>query len=302
MRNTRASQILFGFVLPDLFCRGIVITFYAFFRLARPLNGLIAFISVVLGAFLAQGSVSPFLSVIIIAVAAFMLLSAGNALNDYCDVETDSINKPSRPIPSGQVRRRSALAFSIVLFVAGTMLGLLVSWAAFSLACIVSALLVLYTVRMRRFLLIGNMVVGLLTGLTFISGGIAVRAIGGAIIPGIFAFLFTAGREIVKDIQDVRGDDISGLSSLPIRLGQRKAMYISFIFLALVILISPWPYFLNVYSIYYLICVILGVDLVLIYCMFVLRAGLTEENAAKVANVMKFDIFVGLGAIYLGSL
>jgi geranylgeranylglycerol-phosphate geranylgeranyltransferase len=166
----------------------------------------------------------------------------------------------------------------------------------------VSALLVLYTVRMRRFLLIGNMVVGLLTGLTFISGGIAVRAIGGAIIPGIFAFLFTAGREIVKDIQDIRGDDISGLSSLPIRLGQRKAMYVSFIFLALVIFISPWPYFLNVYSIYYLICVILGVDLVLIYCMLVLRAGLTEQNAAKVANVMKFDIFVGLGAIYLGSL
>ena len=275
---------------------------YAFFRLIRPINGLIAAISVILGAFLAQGGVNPLINVVIVAVAAFLLLSAGNALNDYCDIETDRINKPSRPIPSGQVSRRSALVFAIVLFIAGTMLGLLVNWLAFSVACIVSVLLVFYTIRMRRFLLIGNVVIGLLTGLTFISGGIAVGAIGGAIIPGIFAFLFTAGREIVKDIQDMKGDSMSGLSSLPIRWGQRKAMYVSFIFLALVIFISPWPYFLDLYSIYYLICVVLGVDLVLIYCMLLLRAGPTEQSAAKVANVMKFDIFVGLGAVYLGSL
>jgi len=275
---------------------------YAFFRLSRPLNGLIAAISIILGAFLAQGGLSPFISVVIIAVAAFLLLSAGNALNDYCDIETDRINKPSRPIPSGKVSRRSALVFAIVLFIIGTALGLLVNWLAFSIACLVSVLLVLYTIRMRRLLLVGNVVIGLLTGLTFISGGIAVGAIKGAIIPGMFAFLFTAGREIVKDIQDVKGDDIGGLTSLPIKLGQRKAMYISFIFIALVILISPLPYLLNIYSVYYLICVVIGVDLVLIYCMLILRAGPTERSAAKVANLMKFDIFVGLGAVYLGSL
>ena len=155
---------------------------------------------------------------------------------------------------------------------------------------------------MRRWLLVGNVVVGFLTGLTFISGGMAVGAIGGAVIPAIFAFLFTAGREIIKDIQDARGDDVSGLVSLPMKLGRRKAMYISFVFLALAILISPLPYFLGIYSLYYLICVVFGVDLVLIYCMVVLLTSLSEKSAAKVANLMKFDIFIGLGAIYLGGI
>jgi geranylgeranylglycerol-phosphate geranylgeranyltransferase len=94
---------------------------------------LIASISVILGAFLAiRGEVYPgsYISVMIVAIAAFLLLSAGNVLNDFCDIEIDRINKPSRPIPSGQVKRRSALAFAVVLFTMGTGLGLFVNWIA----------------------------------------------------------------------------------------------------------------------------------------------------------------------------
>ena len=289
-------------VSPGLRVRHALSHLYGLIRLARPLNGLIASISVVLGAYLAAGSISPIVSVIIIAAAAYILLSAGNAFNDYRDIETDRINKPSRPIPSGQVSRGTALVFAVALFVVGTGLGLAVNWVAFSVACIVSVLLVLYTIKLRQLLLVGNTVIGLLTGLTFVSGGIAVGAIGGSIIPAVFAFLFTAAREIVKDIQDVKGDDMSGLPSLPIRWGKRKAMYVSLVFLALVIVISPWPYFFNIYSLYYLLCVVIGVDLVLISCRLVLLTSLTEQNAARVASIMKFDIFIGLGAVYLGGM
>ena len=275
---------------------------YAFFRLTRPLNGLIAFISVILGALLAKGGINPLDNVIVVAVAAFLLLSAGNALNDFCDVEADRINRPLRPIPSGQIKRRSALIFAIVLFVIGTGLGLYVGRLAFLVACMVSVLLALYTLRLRRLLLVGNILIGVLTGLTFISGGIAVGVIGRAIVPAIFAFLFTAGREVIKDIQDVKGDNMSGLPSLAVKWGQRRAMHVSFVFLALVIFASPWPYFLDIYSVYYLICVIFGVDLVLVYCMLALSISLTEKSAARVSTIMKFDIFVGLGAIYLGGI
>jgi geranylgeranylglycerol-phosphate geranylgeranyltransferase len=262
---------------------------------------LIASISVILGAFLAGGSIKPSMSVVLGAVVAFLLLSAGNALNDFCDVETDRINKPSRPIPSGQVKRRAAMVFAVVAFAAGTSLSLLINWVAFSVACIVSMLLVLYTVRLRRLLLVGNTLIGILTGLTFVYGGIAVGAIGGAIIPGIFSFLFTTGREIIKDIQDVKGDKAVGLLSLPIGWGERKAMYVAFVFLVLVILVSPWPYILDIYSLYYLIAVVFGVDLVLVYCMLILLTRFTEKNVARVSQIMKFDIFAGLVAIYLGT-
>ncbi|MBD3180736.1 digeranylgeranylglyceryl phosphate synthase [Candidatus Poribacteria bacterium] len=273
-----------------------------YFKLMRPLNGAIAFISVIMGAFLANGDLASLDKILITASAAFIILSSGNVINDYYDVETDRINKPYRPIPSRQIKRTNALIFSICLFIAGVCMGLFVNLTAFFIALFSSVLLILYTTILRRFLLLGNMTVGLLTGLTFISGGAAVENIGQSLIPAVFAFLFTVAREIVKDIQDVKGDQHAGMSSLPIKLGRRRAMYISFVFFILVILISPVPYLMNLYSIYYLISVTIGVDLVLIICMIIMSKDLNEINTARVSSLMKFDIFIGLGAIYLGGI
>ena len=274
---------------------------YAYVRLIRPLNGLIAFISVILGAFLSSGSVSPFIRVIIASATALLLLSAGNALNDYCDVESDRINKPSRPIPSGQISRHSALTFSVLLFIIGVGFSFFINWFALLIAIIVSLLLILYATRLREFPLLANSTVGFLTGLTFIYGGISVGYVVGAVVPAVFAFLFTSAREIVKDIQDVEGDRVAGMFSLAIVWGKKKAVYVSLVFLSLVIIISPIPYIIGFYSLYYLICVVLGVDAVLIYCMISLLKHPSERNAAIIANIMKFDIFAGLSAIYLGK-
>ena len=273
----------------------------AFIRLARPLNGLIAAISVILGAFLA-GGIQPLCNVLIVAAAAFLLLSAGNTLNDVCDVNADAINKPARPIPSGKVKAKHALAFAIVLFIIGTALGLFVSWMAFSVAIAVSILLVVYTVALRRFVLVSNLAIGILTGLTFISGGIAVGAIGNGIIPAVFACLFTTGREIVKDIQDIEGDKSTGLSSLPAKIGRKRATYVAVGFMSLVVFLSPLPYLLHIYSLYYLIAVVAGVDIVLGWCILILLKKPTERSARRVSSLMKLDIFIGLGAIYLGSI
>jgi len=273
---------------------------YAYVRLIRPLNGLIAFISVILGAFLSSDSISPFVKIIIASATALLLLSAGNALNDYCDVESDRINKPYRPVPSGHISRRSTLMFSIFLFIIGVGLSILINWTAFFIAIIVSLLLILYATRLRELPLLANLAIGFLTGLTFIYGGVSVGTITGAILPAVFAFLFTSAREVVKDIQDIEGDKAIGMSSLAIVWGKKKAVYVSIIFVSLVIIISPVPYFIGLYSLYYLICVVLGVDVVLIYCMLSLLRYPSERNAAIIANIMKFDIFAGLGAIYLG--
>ncbi len=110
----------------------------------RPINGLIAFISVILGALISKGSLEPYSKVMGVGIAAFLILSAGNVLNDYYDVKTDTINKPLRPIPSGKISRRSALIFSIFLFSLGMALGLLISLIAFAVAMLVSLILVTF--------------------------------------------------------------------------------------------------------------------------------------------------------------
>lgn len=275
----------------------------AYVELARPLNGVIAFISAWLGGmFASEGQLENLTDIrlFLVSVSALVLLSAGNAINDYCDYNIDLINRPRRPLPSGRIRKQNALIFTIVLISIGIGLGALINTYATGIALLVSAAVVSYAFWLKRTPFIGNLVVSGLTGLTFIVGGIAIDSVQGTLIPAIFAFLFTASREIIKDLEDTEGDLKDNVKTLAI-LNPPLAVAIALGFMASVILLSPIPYLFGWYSWHYLVAVVVGVDLVLIGFGIRLWRDVSKENCAFVQRWMKWDIFVGLGAIYLGT-
>ena len=278
-------------------------TLLAYLELARPLNGVIAFISAWLGGmFASQGKIENIINIrlLLVAVSALALLSAGNAINDYCDYNIDRINRPRRPIPSGRIRRANALIFAIVLTVIGIWLGTLINRNATGIAILVSIALVSYAFWLKRTPFVGNLVVSGLTGLTFIAGGVAIDSVQGTLIPAIFAFLFTTAREIVKDLEDTEGDLKNSVKTLA-TLNPRIAVWTAISFMVSVILFSPIPYLLGWYSWHYLVAVLIGVDLVLIGLAIRLCQDASRESCASIQRWMKWDIFVGLGAIYLGT-
>ena len=160
-------------------------------------------------------------------------------------------------------------------------------------------MLVSYAVWLKRTPLIGNLVVSSLTSITFISGGVAIGSVQGTIIPAIFAFLFTTAREIVKDLEDTEGDLKDNVKTLAI-LNPRLAVAITLTFMVSVIIFSPIPYLFGWYTWHYLVAIVLGVDIVLIILGFQLWKDASKASCAFVQRWMKWDIFVGLGAIYLG--
>lgn len=278
-------------------------TVFAYIELARPLNGIIAFISAWLGGiFASRGSTENLwdMRLLLVSIAALLLLSAGNAINDYCDYNIDRINRPMRPLPSGRIQRLHAFIFAMVLIVIGIWLGTLINRNATGFAILVSAALVGYALWLKRTPFIGNLVVSGLTGVTFVAGGVAIDSVQGTLVPAIFAFLFTGAREIIKDIEDTEGDLKNSVKTLAI-LNPRLAVGTAVGFMALVILFSPIPYLLGWYSWHYLLTVVLGVDFVLIGLATRLLRDASRESCASIQRWMKWDIFVGLGAIYLGT-
>ena len=278
-------------------------TLLAYLELTRPLNGVIAFISAWLGGmFASQGRVENIIDIrlLLVSISALALLSAGNAINDYCDYNIDRINRPKRPLPSGRIRRRAALIFAIALVAIGIWLGALINRNATGIAILVGVALVSYAFWLKRTPFVGNLVVSGLTGLTFIAGGVAIDSVKGTLIPATFAFLFTTAREIVKDLEDTEGDLKHNLKTLAI-LNPQLAVKTAIGFMALVILFSPIPYLFGWYSWHYLIVVGLGVDLVLVGLAIRLWRDASKENCAAIQRWMKWDIFVGLGAIYIGT-
>ncbi len=278
-------------------------TLFSYFELARPLNGIIAFISAWLGGmFASQDRMEDLVNIrlLLVSVSAFVLLSAGNAINDYCDYEIDRINRPRRPLPSGRIRRRDALIFAILLVVIGVWLGALINRNATGIAILVFIALASYAFWLKRVPFVGNLVVSGLTGLTFVAGGVAIDSVRGTLIPAVFAFLFTTAREIVKDLEDMDGDLKNGVETLAI-LNPKLAVKIAIGFMASVILFSPTPYLFGWYSWHYLAVVVPGVDLVLVGLAVRLWRDASKKDCTFVQRWMKWDIFVGLSAIYLGT-
>ena len=75
---------------------------------------------IVITAYITGGNLDSIDSSVTLAFAALCcVISGGYVLNDVCDIAVDAINAPQRMLPRRKVPRKTALAFSIILFVIG---------------------------------------------------------------------------------------------------------------------------------------------------------------------------------------
>ncbi|ELZ09007.1 geranylgeranylglycerol-phosphate geranylgeranyltransferase [Natrialba aegyptia] len=225
-------------------------------ELTRPVNVLAASVLTFIGAFVAGGVTAETPETVTAVAATGLAVGAGNAINDYFDREIDRINQPERAIPRGAVSPRGALAFSLVLFVAAVALALTLPRSAVAIAGINLVALVAYTEFFKGLPGLGNALVAYLVGSTFLFGAAAVGEIGPAVVLCALAAIATLTREIIKDVEDVEGDREEGLNTLPIAIGERRALYVAAGLLAIGVLASPLPYVLGHFELAYLLVVI----------------------------------------------
>ena len=189
------------------------------------------------------------LKFLLLCVSTMLIAAAGYIINDYFDIRIDAINKPGKVILEKEIPRRLAIIVHSALNVVALGLAALVAvparhpeWLLLQLLC--TGLLWRYSTTWKRQFVIGNAVVALMTALTIVALIIYEPAIvaPGSIIPGwhlvfgrtgngkinpllalltfsAFAFLLTWMREIVKDMEDYKGDDAEGCVTMPIRWG-----------------------------------------------------------------------------------
>ncbi len=161
--------------------------------------------------------------------------------------------------------------------------------------------LFLYGMKVKSIPLAGNVLVGVLTSLTFISGGIIAGCLRDAIVPAIFAFVFTVSREIFKDIQDLPGDGIVGIRTTPLVWGTANAWRMAAVLIALGAIYSPVPYFVHNYTLLYLGIILFGVDAVLIFSVLMLWRDPCPESAGRMQRILKYEILVGFAAVFFGK-
>jgi geranylgeranylglycerol-phosphate geranylgeranyltransferase len=245
------------------------------------------------------GTLEPMDKVWLACLTAAFITAAANAVNDYFDLDIDRINRPDRPIPSGAITSFEALVFSALFFVFGVMCGFLINRATFYSAAVFSLLLILYSAKFKRMVLVGNIVVSLATAFAFVYGGLAVGSVRQAIFPAVFAFLMHFGREIIKDMEDLEGDRRSGALTLPVRHGLKPAQALVTGLFIVLIAVTITPYLLRLYGIWYLLIVAL-VDSVLVLVIVEMWRDASRVSLGRLSTALKVDMVIGLLAIYAG--
>jgi geranylgeranylglycerol-phosphate geranylgeranyltransferase len=271
-----------------------------YITLVRPVNFIITALSIFVSCILAGGTQDQMLLMIFASLSGALIGSGGMVINDVLDIEIDRINKPERPLPSGAVARYDAVMFYAILTGFGLIMSAYTTRGAFIIAFFSAPAIVLYSKILKGTPLLGNITVGFLTGLAFIYGGATVGNIRQAIMPALFAFLINVGREIVKDMEDVEGDSKNNARTFPVKYGMKNAGVVATTFLIFVIISTFVPFFLKLYGLQYLIAVNLGVNLVLVYVIVSLWKDQSVKNLNFLSSILKWDMLVGLAAIYLG--
>ena len=272
----------------------------AYLHLIRPSNFMIAIASIFVACLLAGGTIDMLVPIIAAALAGGVIGAGGMVINDLYDIEIDRINKPERPLPAGLISRKSALLTYVLLSVTGIFFNFFTSTAALIIALAAVPMIFAYSAYLKRTPLLGNLLVAFLTGLAFLYGGAAVGRIEATVMPAVFAFLINAGREVIKDMEDREGDAQLGARTLPIVYGMRTASIVATILLAAVIVATSIPYVTGMYGIRYYLLVNAGVNAVLLYVLWHLWRDQSPVTLHRLSVLLKYDMAVGLFAIYLG--
>ncbi len=269
----------------------------AYLEILRPINALMAIITIILMAIIA-GKFGW--DILVACMVVFIATGAGNSINDYFDYKIDAINRPERPIPSGRISRKSAGIYSLLLFIIASILGFCLGILPGLIVLSSTFLMTYYAYKFKKEFLIGNIMISFLTALSFIFGGVVVNEISTSAYLAFFAFMVTMAREIIKDMEDMEGDRVEDARTLPILYGPRVAARIAVIFIIVASVTSPLLYVSGIFNILYIPPLLVALILFLASSYMILKDH-SIETAGKVSKNIKAGMGIAFIAFVLGS-
>lgn len=253
-----------------------------------------------------------------------LIAAAGYIINDYFDVKTDTINHPDTVVVDKVIKRRWAIILHLTFTCLGIVLGMYAALktgylrlAIFHVAAAV--LLWFYSTHLKKQLLVGNIVVSLLSSavifmplvyelgvmqkldqgfiLTYKHALLSVFKI--TFIFSLFAFITSMAREIIKDMEDYKGDKETGGLTMPIVWGMRVSKFNVFFLLIITVIlllfvvyntIKAQHVFFSLNNTYILLSLVLPLSILALY---ILKAS-ESKQFKRASLLLKFVMLMGL--------
>jgi len=255
----------------------------------------------------------------LLTLSTLCVAIAGYIINDIYDTKADKINKPHRLFVGKKITRESAYNLFIAFNSAGLLIGMYLSYhvghtSYFIIYVITSLLLYQYAKYLKKKFLLGNVLVSFVVFLSILlpvvfdllpvtselnerEQMVAFRLVS---LFAIFGFFMTLVREIVKDMEDVKGDLAINVRSLPVVLGTGRTKAILTATTALLLLaVGYFAYLLIELEPYASAYLSIFVAVPLLYFIFDLWKAGDKKELHRSSSILKIIMLFGILTLLL---
>lgn len=245
-----------------------------------------------------------------LALSVYSFMASWNALNDYLDLEIDKINRPDRPLPSGRISQSLALTAIILtclisfvsLFLAGQIANAMTEnfedwYPTIFIWVIALTLLVNYEddrilLGLKNRGLPGNLAISISVGLVVLFGaaGLFEPLNERAISLFFIGTLYNLSREIIKDVEDMDGDE--GRNTYAMRVGAENARLTSWVILLITLVALLTPFALGIFELLHIIFIAPGLFTLMSVKKHIYLAE--DTSASKLIKISMTLTMIGL--------
>lgn len=245
---------------------------------------------------LGQVLFDPNLFFLVLSTAS--IVAAGYIINNFYDSEKDLINRPQKTMLDRFVSQRTKLSVYFILNLAGIFFASYVSFRAVVFFSIYIFVIWFYSHRLKKILFVNNLVASVLTITPFFAVFVYYKNFETVIfVHATFLYLMIVMRELVKDLENMKGDLVQGYRTIPIVYGERlsKSLLTGLAGISLV----PVYLLVTYFEIGQMDIFFYGVFFLLFIFLLFLYFSKAKWQFLLLHNLLKFIIVAGVFSILL---
>ena len=238
------------------------------------------------------------LNLLMLVLASSVTIAGGYIINNFYDFEKDLINRPQKFMLDRLVGQNTKLSFYFTLNFIAVIMASYVSFRAVVFFSLFIFAIWFYSHKLKKLPIIGNLSSAILTITPFFIVFIYYKNFETIIFGhATFLFLIIAMRELVKDLENIKGDLALNYKTIPIVYGEKASKRMLTIFTLLTFI--PIYFIVNRFDIGHMYYFFYLCTLLLIVFLILLWKAKTKTHYLILHNILKFIIVTGVFSILL---
>lgn len=252
----------------------------------------------ILGDYLPYKNVLFDLNLFMIVSASALAIAGGYIINNFYDAEKDSVNKPIKSKIDRLVSQNTKLSVYFVLNFLSVIAASYVSFRAVVFFSLYIFWIWFYSHKIKRILVLGNIVSSVMAVVPFFAVFVYYRNFDvGIFVHASFLFLLILMRELIKDLENLKGDLLNDYSTIPVVYGEKISKYI--ITICAIITIVPAFLLISSFDIGYMeYYFYLAIIVLVLFCVLLWKAR-EKKGYLILHNLIKLLILLGVFSILL---